>query len=119
MGKQTITIPEIPRSPNGAGGLLRMNWRQREQYFKTWVYWVRSGITWNPDEPVKIKVQVHIHQVRIRKLDKDNLYASCKPVLDALEKLNLIFKDSEEWIELLVTQDTGRQAKTIITIEAL
>lgn len=120
MGKQTIEVPVVPKSPNGSGGLLRMHWAARTEYFHEWRMWIRSGNTFTPAIAADVRCRVHVHQVRRRLLDKDNLYASCKPVLDALRVLNLIKDDSEEWIDFRATQETGPRwkIKTIITIEA-
>jgi hypothetical protein len=64
------------------------------------------------------KKGVKILYITKRKQDKDNLYASMKPVLDAMVDLQLIKDDSEEWIKLVVSQktDTKEAYKLIIEI---
>ena len=118
MGKIVIEVPEIPRGPNGPDGLLRLKWRGRRKYFKNWVLWIRAGVSFFPEVAAVVRCRVRIHQVRRQKLDPDNLSASCKPILDALQKLNFIHDDSEKWIDLDVTQEIGREKQTVITIEA-
>jgi hypothetical protein len=57
--------------------------------------------------------------MRKRALDRDNLWASVKPLVDALTFWCLIFDDSEKWIDLDCRQVIGKEKITIINIEAL
>jgi hypothetical protein len=111
-----LTIPDIPPGPNGRRGLFRLHWAARRRLFESWAWLVTTALHRRPDAALKKRVSVSIHQVRRRALDRDNLYASCKPVLDALVTNRLIFDDSERWVELTATQEVGREVKTIITI---
>jgi Holliday junction resolvase RusA-like endonuclease len=110
-----LTISEIPKSPNSQGGLLRMHWASRHRYNLRWQALVRSAID-NTHKTPKEKQMVTISQMRKRKLDPDNLYASCKPVLDALAAWGLIKDDSSEHIELRCAQVIGKEKITIIDI---
>lgn len=47
---------------------------------------------------------VHIYLHRVRLLDTDNKWASCKPLLDAIRHAGLIPDDREDDIDLTVTQ---------------
>ena len=119
-----LTVPEIPVSPNGPGGLFRIHWGQRKRMFEAWAWHVsvalnRLGNGPRLPEALKRRRKVFIYQVRTRRLDRDNLWASVKPICDALKKNKLIFDDSEKWIELEVTQSTGKPNKTEITITDL
>ena len=112
----TIGVSEVPVSPNGNNGLLRMHWTRRRKYFQKWQHLIRAEITYSPEKPEKKKQRVHILQFRKQLLDKDNLYSSCKPLLDAACNLNLLYGDSTEWIDLEVNQQISRTQWTIITI---
>jgi hypothetical protein len=57
--------------------------------------------------------------MRKRLLDKDNLYGSCKPLVDGLKYIGLIRDDKPEWIELECRQQTGKAKQTIIVVEAV
>jgi len=112
-----LVINDIPKSPNGSQGLLRMHWAARGKYNQYWKLLIRSQFRSLPEDPPDTKKKVSISQMRRRLLDRDNLYASCKPILDAMTRCNLIRDDSEEWIELHVTQVTGKQKITVIEVE--
>lgn len=69
---------------------------------------------------IKQKMAVKITLCHARLFDKDNSYASCKPVLDALKAWNLIWDDSAEYLDLTVGQEKCPHKKrhTIIELEA-
>ena len=109
-----LTIQDVPVSGNK---LLRMHWAVRSKYNQYWQTLVRSQIN-NGHRAPKTKMKVQISQMRKRKLDKDNLYSSVKPLVDALKYWKLIRDDSPDWIELDVVQTTGPEKITVINIEA-
>lgn len=110
-----LVIPDIPKSPNGKNGTIRTAWYRRPKYSRYWRDLVRSQIS----QPgcCKERMNVVISQMRRRLLDKDNLYASNKVVLDALKSWHLIFDDSERWIDLDCRQNVGKEKTTIVVIE--
>jgi hypothetical protein len=61
-------------------------------------------------------MRVDVSQMRRRKLDPDNLSASCKPILDALVSWKLIRDDSEKWCEFHPAQAIGPEKITIVEI---
>jgi Holliday junction resolvase RusA-like endonuclease len=95
-----------------------MHWAARDRYMKYWRDLVRSQIN-NGHFACHVKSKVSISQMRKQKLDKDNLYSSCKPVLDALVYWSLIKDDSMEWIDLHVVQTIGKEKLTIVEIEEI
>ena len=111
-----LVIPDIPKSPNGPRGLLRMHWAARKRYWEYWRNLIRAEID-NSHEPCQTKQHVSITQIRQKKLDPDNLIASCKPILDALVAWTLIKDDSPDYIELSVRQDVEKGKFTIVVIE--
>jgi len=112
-----IVLPDIPVGLNGANGLLRMNWRKRSKYNQYWKQLVRSGIDMSHKTPRGRQI-VYVSQIRRKLLDRDNLYASCKPILDALVAWGLIKDDSEKYIDLRPVQNIGKIKMTIVVIEA-
>ena len=111
-----ITVPDIPRGPNSRNGLFRMHWRARKQYCESWHWQIVAALGGNVPMCGELKSTVWIHQVRRRMLDTDNLYASCKPLLDSLQKTGVIFDDSPKWCDLRVTQEVGKPVRTLIEV---
>jgi len=60
---------------------------------------------------------VSISQMRRQEFDRDNLYASCKPICDALVHWKIIKDDSEKCIDLQASQVKGKEKITIVNIE--
>lgn len=114
-----LTIPRIPAGPNGRGGLFRQHYQARRRDRIMWEQEILAARRADGRYVEKATTfrDVTIHQIRKRKLDPDNLYASCKHVLDALVTGGLIVDDSPGWIALRVTQETGREQRTEIRIE--
>ncbi len=111
-----LVLQDIPRSPNGSKGLLRMSHWARSRYNEYWRNLVRSQID-NSHSPCRQCMVVEISQMRPRKLDRDNLAASCKPILDALVHWKLIKDDNEDWIDFKPPrQQIGKEKITIIEI---
>ena len=110
-----LIIPDIPRGMNGSNGLLRMGHRARTAYNHYWIMLVREQINMSHKMP-RIRQVVSISQVRRRLFDRDNLYASCKPICDALVHWKLIKDDSEEYIDLKPTQTIGKEKITVVNI---
>ena len=54
-----------------------------------------------------------------RLYDADNAVSGCKPVLDTLKKLGLIYDDSLRFMELDVRQVKGKRKQTTIELEPL
>jgi hypothetical protein len=113
MNRTLITVHEVPKGPNARGGLFRMHWAARRKYFDKWSWLIRIEAGAAHLCAGEMKSIVNIHQVRKRSLDTDNLYASCKPILDSLRKLGLIFDDNPKWCELKVTQEIGKSTRTL------
>jgi hypothetical protein len=113
-----LIIPDIPRGMNGSNGLLRMGHRARSKYNEYWRQLVRSQIDMTHKTP-RTRQVVSISQMRRKEFDKDNLYASCKPICDALVHWKIIKDDSEKYIDLRPTQIKGKEKITIVNIEAV
>lgn len=109
-----IILPDIPKSPNRRRG---EHWVVSKRYANYWKDLVRSQIE-HPGE-CTIKMRVSISQMRKRTMDRDNLIASCKPLIDALTHWKLIKDDSEKWIDLDVRQVIGKEKITVVEVVEL
>lgn len=83
----------------------RMNWRKKNEWNKAWKAEVSYQIMENKLKRDKKEfADVHIVFFTIRKMDKDGAYNAAKPVVDGLVEAELIEDDSEEHIDLKVSQ---------------
>ena len=105
----------IPCVPVSGNRLERMHWAVRHKYNIDWAWRVKVA-GFETITPQPIKRTVNIHQVRRRKLDKDNLYFSVKPIVDALKNMGVLWDDCEEYANLNVTQETGKPVRTLIEV---
>lgn len=101
---------------------IHLHWAAKDREKQWWVTQVMEakqihGIT---DAAVKRKVIITRFG---RKMDPDNLVASCKCLLDALTINGIIRDDSPDWIELEVKQRKANSQPhgpgTLVRIESL
>lgn len=116
---------EITGATPSGNTLLRMHWSKRSKLNKYWRHqvWERLVLElrpWIHREP-GCKMRVTITRIATRTLDKDNLYAGVKPLVDALKHNRLIDDDSPEHVELEVLQEIarGKPERTVITLEKI
>jgi hypothetical protein len=50
-------------------------------------------------------------------IDRDNLYGSCKPLIDAMRDVGLIRNDSPKWLDLGVCENRDDGPFTVIEFE--
>ncbi len=108
-------VPDVPVSLNV---LLRMHWSRRRKYNEAWAWSIRAAIASQGavgDLPLE-RARVLIIQHRKRKLDRDNLVGSCKPILDGLKQANVIVDDDEDHCRLSVCQSGGWEGTGIKTL---
>ena len=77
----TLTIPEVPPSGNI---LKRMHWARYSKLLERWWWLVRTASGFASVPPPTGKRRLTITRHAARTLDRDNLYASVKPVVDVL-----------------------------------
>lgn len=113
----TITITKLAPGPNGPKGLLNMHWRARHRLKDMWLLYVleQRPSRWKAATGVAVHITRHSSG---KEMDPDNLYASCKFVLDALVRGRIIVDDSPEHITLTVSHEKAKrgEGKTIISI---
>ena len=113
-----LSIPDVPVSPNGPKGYLRMHWAKRAKYNEAWAWKVRAAMGYPgilnqaPD-----MARVTIVQYRRKMLDTDNLWASVKPIVDGLEDWQLLVDDSPAHCALTVKQEVAKEVHTEIEIQ--
>ena len=106
------------------GKLLRMYWRRRTKIKNNLLeeIWAETFDKVNHAEitkPRRCRLNIMVYQPT-RRFDKDNLYASCKLIIDALRRLSLIYNDSPKWLDLNVDQDLDHKNPRIeIEIEEI
>jgi len=111
--KIVIDLPII-----SANKLLRMHWAKRAKIQKDYYSAIYVVIPIYLHPPKQRKRKVIITSYRKRLLDKDNLYAGTKPLVDALKKAGLIWDDSPKWINLEVKQAVdGKNQRTEVEIK--
>ncbi len=83
----------------------RMHWRTKNEWNKAWKAEVGYQVMEHKLKRDKKEfADVHIVFFTIRKMDRDGAYNAAKPVLDGLVEAELIEDDSEEHIDLKVSQ---------------
>lgn len=117
--KKMFTNNDLKRwanSPRGKGWAIYAAWKkQLTELMKSGV--TDGAIVMGLGRP-RVKKLVNVLYVTKKLQDKDNLYASMKPLMDALVDLELIKDDSPQWCQLVVRQrsDYERAYKVIIEI---
>lgn len=106
-----LVIPRLLPSRNAAD---KMHWRGRHAMRKLWTQeiWAALAQQWYHAGPFE-RAHVSIERRGLRTLDRDNLVASVKPVLDSLKANRVIVDDSPKHLELTVTQTRGTPQLTI------
>lgn len=111
-----LDIPVVPPSPNR---VLGKHWSTKAGVKNEWVQRIRQQFIPRPEnislaQPRRVRITL----CHARLYDKDNAYAACKPVIDALKHWQLIWDDSMEYLNLRVAQEKcpHKQRHTIIEI---
>lgn len=58
-------------------------------------------------------VNMHILVERKRLLDKDNLYAGAKPIIDAMRDTDILKDDNPSWLNMNITQYQSKYCSTM------
>ncbi len=117
LEQKLFTHNEMKRwanAPHGKGWAMYAAWKKqlKEMIFVEVASYCNTG-------PPRSKKGVQILYLTKVLQDKDNFYASLKPVLDSLTELELIKDDSEKWIHLLATQRVDREKAYLLIIKVV
>ena len=82
---------------------LRWHWMKRHRYNEGW-YVRMIGEAGRPTGDPVGKARLTINVYRSRFQDKDNMYGSVKPIVDAINKLGWIIDDDRKNLDLKVDE---------------
>jgi Holliday junction resolvase RusA-like endonuclease len=109
MGAMKINLPLAPSQNQ----LLRMHWAKRKKRQKDFEWLIVQAVgNWRCRAPVPVLDGVHITITRKScgvEPDPDNLTASAKLILDALQRVNVIKDDSPKSISLKVMWEKAKK----------
>jgi hypothetical protein len=97
---------EVPKVTLSANQLNTMHWAERSRLKQAfgWLLLSRlNGIPKIPPPQGQRKVTIIRHGKRT--LDKDNLYAGVKMLLDCIKEQRIIIDDKPKWLDLQVLQE--------------
>ena len=118
----------LPVDLPSLNAFMRWHFRKRSQWcnqIEQYIFCMGSPLV-HFTNPVSVNI-VREFGYRKRDYDTDNLYASVKPVLDALKTprgrmrrgLSVIVEDNPKWCQLTVTQRKSKDKKTRILVEVV
>lgn len=113
-----IILDAVPPSFNSYD---RLHWAQkknlREQFGQLVMFALfEQGWRMPVDSKDVPRMSVRILICRPRRLDRENLWASVKPVLDGMRDIRALRNDSEVWLDLDVKQEVSRIPRMEISI---
>jgi len=91
------------RMPATLNQTLRWHFMKRHKYNDGW-YMEFMGAAGRPSRPVTGQARLRITVYRSRFQDKDNMYGSVKPIVDAINKLGWLVDDNPEYLDLKVQE---------------
>lgn len=105
-----------------ANELNIMHWATRYRMKEKLGWMLRSTLNGIPKIPVAMgKRRLTLIRLGKRSLDKDNLYAGAKMLVDCIKEMRLLVDDDPDWVDLQVEQEKcGRtKPRTRIILEDL
>ena len=91
------------RMPATLNQTLRWHWMKRHKYNEGWFYHLLSEAGKCPFEPTGVtKLRIEVYRSRFQ--DKDNMYGSVKPLVDAVKKLGWLEDDDPGHVDLKVEE---------------
>lgn len=102
----SIRIEAVPPSANK---YQRMHWAVKKKlrtrfHAELFVASLESGKFGYPHAKMRVQINVHSKGATARRLDPDNLWGGCKPLIDAMRDVGLIRNDSPKWLDLGVSE---------------
>lgn len=105
-----------------ANELNIMHWATRYRMKEKLGWMLRSTLNGIPKIPVAMgKRRLTLIRLGKRSLDKDNLYAGAKMLVDCIKEMRLLVDDDPDWVDLQVEQEKCGRSKprTRIILEDL
>ena len=94
IGKRVIKIRRTPPSLNA-----RMHWAVRAKWTEAWKASVAEELQSIKATKNLGKIKIIIHNHAIRPCDTDNMFASIKPITDAIVQYGIVEDDSSEFVK--------------------
>jgi hypothetical protein len=108
-----FSMPFVCKSPINSGG---MHWSTRAKLKDQCGGYVFAGIGKELNPVGKRRIIITIFRPSHHAMDRDNAYASVKPLVDAIKRLGHLRDDSEEWLDLQVVQMDAKSRRTEVEI---
>tara|TARA_Y100001963_G_scaffold6077_1_gene7833 strand:+ start:3109 stop:3414 length:306 start_codon:yes stop_codon:yes gene_type:complete len=83
------------------------HWRVKQREHQRWREIV-TVVCGRPKKRVEGRVALQVTMMRWNRQDKDNRYASVKPLVDAFKNLGWCVDDSDKWLDLSVSEVVER-----------
>lgn len=113
-GAWVVTIKKKIESGNR---LLRAHWAVRKNLKKDYLQELATVLPKSLPSFMTLHRRLRIISHRKRLLDKDNLYAGAKPLIDALKEMKWIYDDAPQYLALTVLQVKDiKNPRTVIFI---
>ena len=106
----------LPRTAPSLNRLLRLHWADRRKLKDDWQWLLLAERAKGNFPKHQTKLKITITRFSPKLLDTDNLYGSCKIVLDAMKAVGILVDDSPSHIDLICSQAKGK-SRTQIKVE--
>ena len=109
-------VLEIQMKIQTGNVLMRKHWAVRNREKQMWAVLVRNQMRLRKVRLAKDKEKFTLMIISYRKrlLDKDNLYAGCKHLIDAMCDEKLIYDDDPKHLNLKVEQYKSKEDHTMV-----
>ena len=109
---------EFPMPTPSLNQLQRMHWHAKKSLRDRYTRLFRTYATIATRARPRQFRHVSIVRHGVRVLDFDNLVGGCKPLLDALERAELIYSDAPQYLRVEYSQhkSTAKRVRTVVTI---
>lgn len=108
MYSHEFTVETVTKSPNKHSS---KSYFTKKAESTKWMNLVYINFRKNPPSAPLTKVKLEITRITSVQPDKDNLYASCKQLIDALRKNGIITDDAPKHLDLECNWEKGIKGK--------
>lgn len=107
------SFPHIPKTANE---LAKMHWAGRDRERKRWakIFLAKKRGPWHkmlakPQKKQRVHLEIRVYRYNIQ--DPNNVDASCKQLVDALNGHGWLVDDSKRWLEQDAKEEVDRKNK--------